>query len=121
MKKIVIILLISLIGKSSYSQDPSFSQFDLNMMYMNPAFVGYEKEYRILLHRRNQWVGIPEKFNTNIIEFSPFYLHNDKNGLSGKTSALALGFFFIEDHENKVFKNSTCSNSAVISIDADRS
>jgi len=107
MKKTLLILLISLIGQISYSQDPSFSQFDLNMMYMNPAFVGYEKEYRILIHRRNQWVGIPEKFNTNIIEFSPFYLHNDENGLLGRTSALALGFFFIEDHENIVFKNST--------------
>jgi len=73
MKKVVIILLISLIGQSSYSQDPSFSQFDLNMMYMNPAFVGYEKEYRILIHRRNQWTGIPENFNTNII------IHNASN------------------------------------------
>jgi len=107
MKKVVIILLISLIGQSSYSQDPSFSQFDLNMMYMNPAFVGYEKEHRILIHRRNQWIGIPENFNTNIIEVSPLYLHNDKNGILGRTSALALGFFFIEDHENRVFKNST--------------
>ena len=87
MKKTLLILLISLIGQISYSQDPSFVQFDLNMMYMNPAFVGYEKEYRILIHRRNQWVGIPEKFNTNIIEFGPFYLQNDKNGILGKKSA----------------------------------
>lgn len=105
MKKILVILLISLLAGNAYCQDPSFSQFDLNMMYMNPAFVGYEKEYRVLIHRRNQWTGIAEKFNTNIIEVSPFYLHNDKKGLLARTSALALGFFLIEDHENKVFEN----------------
>lgn len=104
MKKYLIIFLLIILKTPSYAQDPSFSQFDLNMMYMNPAWVGYEKEFKVLLHRRNQWVGIPEKFNTNILEISPIYLHNKRS--LGAHSALALGFYIIEDHENTVFKNS---------------
>ena len=48
------------------AQDISFSQFDLNMLYMNPALAGFEQDFRILTARRNQWVGIVEKFNSNI-------------------------------------------------------
>ena len=36
------------------SQDYSFSQFDLNLMYSNPAFAGYDNNNRILFHRKNQ-------------------------------------------------------------------
>ena len=54
----------------SQGQDPSFSQFDLNMMYSNPAFAGYEGSTKPLLHSRNQWNGINENFNNSIFEIS---------------------------------------------------
>ena len=69
MKNIVLIsfILFSYIMKG---QDPSFSQFDLNMNYSNPAFTGYEGKTRFLLHSRNQWNRINENFNNSIFEFS---------------------------------------------------
>jgi len=53
-----------------YAQDPSFSQFDLNMMNTNPAFTSYEGGIRVLLHSRNQWNRINENFNNSLFEIS---------------------------------------------------
>ena len=53
-----------------YAQDPSFSQFDLNMMNTNPAFSSYEGGVRVLLHSRNQWNRINENFNNSLFEIS---------------------------------------------------
>ena len=68
MKKILLYILI--FPCIAYGQDPSFSQFDLNMMNTNPAFASYEGGIRILLHSRNQWNRINENFNNSIFEIS---------------------------------------------------
>lgn len=84
-------------------QDYSFSQFDLNLMYSNPAFAGYDNHNRILFHRKNQWTGINEKFNSNIIELN---LSHDlrRQGLGHGRVTWAGGIYIIEDHENSVIK-----------------
>ena len=68
MKKILFYLFI--FPCLAYGQDPSFSQFDLNMMNTNPAFASYEGGIRILLHSRNQWNRINENFNNSLFEIS---------------------------------------------------
>ena len=100
MKKYIIILLL-FSNLYSSGQDYAFSQFDLNMMYSNPAFAGFENNNRVLLHRRNQWMGISEKFNSNILEFN---LSKDvkTQGIAGGMISWAGGFYFIENHENTV-------------------
>jgi len=84
MKKIILIsfILFSIIVKA---QDPSFSQFDLNMNYTNPAFTSYEGGSKFLLHSRNQWYRINENFNNSIFEFSSRVRLN-KNSRKMKTS-----------------------------------
>ena len=86
-----------------FGQDYSFSQFDLNLMYSNPAFAGYENNNRILFHRKNQWMGIAEKFNSNIIEFNLSH-ELRKQGLGHGKVTWAGGIYIIEDHENSVIK-----------------
>ena len=58
----IIFILSFFICSNSYAQDPSFSQIDLNMMYMNPAFAGFDNNNRVLILRRSQWSGINEYF-----------------------------------------------------------
>ena len=77
MKKIICTSILLLNSILLLSQDYSFSQFDLNMLYSNPAFAGYKDHNRVLLHRKNQWVGIAEKFNSNILEIN---LSGELNG-----------------------------------------
>ena len=103
MKRILIIWFF-LLTTNIKAQDISFSQFDLNMLYMNPALAGFEQDFRILTARRNQWVGIVEKFNSNIIEFN-LSKNLKKRRISGGEINWTGGIYFIEDRANKVFKS----------------
>ena len=47
-----------------YGQDPTFSQFYSNRLYLNPAFAGTSKCPRLTLNYRNQWPGIDNSFVT---------------------------------------------------------
>ncbi len=47
-----------------YGQDPSFSQFYANRLYLNPAFAGTANCPRLTLNYRNQWPGIDNSFKT---------------------------------------------------------
>ena len=102
MKKILLILFC-FTNFYVFCQDYSFSQLDLNLMYSNPAFAGYENNNRILFHRKNQWMGISEKFNSNIIEFNLSH-ELRKQGLGHGKVTWAGGLYIIEDHENSVIK-----------------
>ena len=39
-------------------QDPEFTQFYANPLYLNPAFAGTARCSRVNLNYRNQWPGI---------------------------------------------------------------
>lgn len=69
MRKIIIIcsLVSSLFVKG---QDPSFSQFDLNLMYNNPSLSGFEGAIKTTIHSRNQWTYVNENFKNSIFELS---------------------------------------------------
>jgi len=47
-----------------FGQDPAFSQFYSNRLYLNPAFAGTAKCPRLTLNYRNQWPGIDNSFIT---------------------------------------------------------
>lgn len=44
-----------------YGQDPTFSQYDANQLYYNPAYAGYKKDARIGITYRNLWPNVPGK------------------------------------------------------------
>ena len=48
----------------AYSQDPQFSQFYANPLYLNPAFAGSARCARFNLNYRNQWPAISGNFVT---------------------------------------------------------
>ena len=74
------------------------------MLYMNPALAGYEQDFRILTTRRNQWVGLTEKFNSNLIELN-ITSNIKKRRISGGEINWTGGIYFIEDRANTVFKS----------------
>jgi len=84
MKKFLL-LIFYFIFNLTKAQDPSFSQFDLNMIYMNPAFSGYEGGFKSLSHSRNQWNTLNDNMNTSIFELSGNRRVNPNNRLT-KTS-----------------------------------
>jgi type IX secretion system PorP/SprF family membrane protein len=46
---------------TGYAQDPTFSQYNLNQYYYNPAYTGVQGGYEILATSRSQWPNIPGK------------------------------------------------------------
>ena len=67
--KYIALLLVILYYVDSYSQDPTFSQFYANPLYLAPSFAGATEEYRLGLNYRNQWPAIPGVFHTYSIAF----------------------------------------------------
>ncbi len=52
-----------------FGQDPTFSQFYSNRLYLNPAFAGTAKCPRLTLNYRNQWPDIDNSFVTYAASF----------------------------------------------------
>lgn len=63
------IILLLIIITNSYGQDPTFSQFYANSLYLSPSFAGATEEYRFGLNYRNQWPSVPGVFHTYSISF----------------------------------------------------
>jgi type IX secretion system PorP/SprF family membrane protein len=64
----VIILLFVVLGEG-FGQDPTFSQFYANALYLSPSFAGATEEYRFSLNYRDQWPAVPGVFHTYSISF----------------------------------------------------
>lgn len=87
-----ILLRASVIGavllffsNNAYAQDPEFTQFYANPLYLNPAFAGTAHCPRVSLNYRNQWPGISGSFVTYSASYDQ---HVD--GLSGGVGLLVL-------------------------------
>lgn len=70
MKRIInLLLLLFIIFKDSLGQDPTFSQFYANKLYLSPSFAGATEQYRFAMNYRNQWPAVPGVFHTYSISF----------------------------------------------------
>ena len=75
MKKIIFLLCLSIFALSSYevkAQDPAFSQFFANPLYLNPAMAGTNICPRIILNHRNQWPAIGKTYVTYSASYDQF-------------------------------------------------
>ncbi len=64
-KKLTLSFLIALsFGGGLFAQDPEFTQFYANPLYLNPAFAGTARCPRICLNYRNQWPALNKTYIT---------------------------------------------------------
>lgn len=61
---IIMAVFLGLISKEMYAQDPGFSQFYSNPLYLNPAFAGSVECGRLVFNYRNQWPEISKGYVT---------------------------------------------------------
>ncbi len=59
-------LVLAFKGKA---QDPQFTQFYANPIYMNPAYTGVTYEHRLIGNYRNQWLGIAKAYQTYSVSY----------------------------------------------------
>lgn len=84
-------------SQDALAQDPEFTQFYANPLYLNPAFAGTARCPRICMNYRNQWPGISGTFVT----YSASYDQHIDN-ISG-----GLGFLFWNDRAGQATLNTT--------------
>jgi type IX secretion system PorP/SprF family membrane protein len=84
MKKLLIIAIIGLSSFAAKAQDPTFTQFYANPLYLNPAFAGSHGCPRFALNYRNEWPSL----SGNYVTYSASYDQYFKN-ISGGFGVLA--------------------------------
>jgi type IX secretion system PorP/SprF family membrane protein len=75
--KFTIFLVFIILTCDVYAQDPHFSQFYANPLYLNPAMAGVTICPRAMLNYRNQWPGLGKAFNTYNFSYDQYvnFLH----------------------------------------------
>ena len=66
LKSFLLAFTLVLLGNNTYGQDPAFSQFYSNPLYLNPAFAGANNNGcpTAILNYRDQWPGIGRTYVT---------------------------------------------------------
>lgn len=99
-KLTIIASFIILSSVNIYGQDPHFTQFYANPLYLNPAFAGSAICPRLILNYRNQWPSIPGTFITYNASYDQ---HID--GIAG-----GIGLLFNADRAGEGTLNTTMFN-----------
>ncbi len=100
MKKLLIITAL-LVSSTSFGQDPSFSQFYANPLYLNPALAGSYGCSRFATNYRNEWPNLSSNYVTTSVSWDSYFSNisggigilatNDQQGAGTiKTSMLGL-------------------------------
>lgn len=87
-----------------FSQDPLYSQFYANPLYLNPALAGVERCPRFIMNYRNQWPGIANGGGNYVTYSASYDQHVD--AISG-----GLGVLLMHDREgvSGIFKTTRAS------------
>lgn len=102
MRPRVIVLLLFLLPEVLLGQDPAFSQFFSNPLYLNPAFTGTTELPRTVLNYRNQWPSKGATYETYSISF---------DRISKKLNT-GFGFLIYRDSElNDIIRSTSASFS----------
>lgn len=79
MRKLSVLGVLFIWACMAVAQDPQYSQFYANPMYLNPAFTGNTEGNRMVMNFRNQWPGVLGAF----ISYSGSYDANLRDLNSG--------------------------------------
>ncbi len=98
----IIILFFTFSGKT---QDIHFSQYDVNVTTLNPAYAGVMKgDFRIANNYRNQWMTISTPYST--VSFAgDMNILNKKSNKGLSDVGIALGFFSDKVGTSKLAQN----------------
>ncbi len=71
--KVISIAIMFLSIHAVKAQDPQFSQFYSNYLYLAPSFAGLNYENRLAMNYRNQWPEITNGFVTYSVSFEHYF------------------------------------------------
>jgi type IX secretion system PorP/SprF family membrane protein len=76
----IYLLLTFLCSINAFAQDPQYSQYYANALYLNPAFAGAQENTRAIFATRYQWPGLDASFISNTISVD-HYIDHYKSGI----------------------------------------
>jgi type IX secretion system PorP/SprF family membrane protein len=83
MKKLLVITAL-LVSTTSFGQDPTFTQFYANPLYLNPALAGSYGCSRFASNYRNEWPNLSSNYVTYSVSWDSYF-----NNISGGVGVLA--------------------------------
>lgn len=86
-RRLFLTLLFGISFWVTQAQDPQFSQFYANPLYLNPAFAGGALAPRVMMNYRNQWPGLSANYVTTSFA-ADHYFSNVNSG---------VGLMFVND------------------------
>ncbi len=95
----LVILMSVFATQTVEAQDPEFTQFYANPLYLNPAFAGTHRCPRVGMGYRNQWPGISGTYITSVASYDQHV-----ESLNG-----GLGFMFMSDNAANTLKHTRFS------------
>ena len=72
-KRIYITAIIAILGFTAYGQDPQFTQFYANPLYLNPAFAGSYGCPRFNMNYRNEWPSLSSNYVTYSVSYDQYF------------------------------------------------
>ncbi len=119
LKRIFYTLLLLSVGAGAFAQqDPLFTQYMFNNLYMTPAFAGVDGVTRLTAVHRSQWLGYQSSFGdggaptTQLVSFNTpiyklrsgfgAYIVNDKLGPQNNLEAQAMYAYHLGIKETKL-------------------
>ena len=100
MLKLFVSLVIMALGFGNVqAQDPTFSQYNLNQFYYNPAYTGNSGGYQLAATYRSLWPNVPGKTVTGPLSTSLAMF--DAAIKSGDSYSAGAGFFAVHDVEGE--------------------
>lgn len=98
MKKVLQILVLTLVVLRASAQDPHFSQFYMAPMYLNPALVGaFDGNYRASALFRSQWGAVLQNESVPMYRTYTASIEFRTNKGFGKGDAFGVGASFLGD------------------------
>lgn len=73
MRKLIIIISLFFVFRAASGQDPQFTQFYANPLYLAPSFAGATHADRVAAVYRNQWASLPGAYVTYSFSYDHFF------------------------------------------------
>jgi type IX secretion system PorP/SprF family membrane protein len=94
----VAIIILVIMVKPSYGQDPTFSQFFSSPLNVNPALTGYiNADWRLILNMRDQWFNPSSPYATGTVSFDTKILQKNIPNVEEK-NIFGLGGMLMYDY-----------------------
>ena len=103
--KLCLVVALFVMNQTSFAQDPTFSQYNLNQYYYNPAYTGNHGGYQVAATYRTLWPNVPGKVSTGPL--SAYDVIADAYIKAGNSYTAGAGLFVMQNVQGEGYLTTT--------------